>query len=150
MERSTNKPTLPTETSLTCSLLSFHMRGNVWVLLPWLSFVSGEPRGRCTAWWFLALLWSEFCFALIVISFYFLLMISLFCFDADAIRPRWKEWCWVLWKWWLDFSMLAFCGSGLEGSRVKSSWYNRSSSICSALVCSCTVTSLIKLVACLS
>lgn len=44
--------------------------------------------------------------------------------------------------------MVAFCGSGLEGRGVKSSWYNRSSSICSALLCSCTVTSLIKLVVC--
>lgn len=29
--------------------------------------------------------------------------------------------------------MVAFCGSGLEGRGVKSSWYNRSSSICSAV-----------------
>lgn len=57
--------------------------------------------------------------------------------DAELCpNGGWSYPCWL------------FLEVALEGSRVESSWYNRSSPICSALGCSCTVTTLTELVVC--
>lgn len=98
------------------------MRGNVWVLLSCLCFGSGEHRRTCTAWCFPAFLWPELlyfkqvclCLCLIFISFLLCLMISLFCFNADAVHLRWKRCHWALHKWWLELRWL-FSGSVFRG-----------------------------------
>lgn len=65
----------------------------------------------------LSFVFKQVCLSLylIFVSLCLCLMISLFCFNADTVHLRWKQWCWALRKWWQELPTLAFSGSGFRG-----------------------------------